>query len=330
PSSFIVNRSKGSAAFKVGSQDDAFWTAAFPKAQEEEKQQETAETLRLLYVGCTRAQESLVIPRFKQEKAPAFLRPLWERLDASGVKAVKVTLEKGGEVSPLVLDLDKNKQKEASVEEKAQELERLREEQQNRIKARIKVPALKSVTSVVHSEDDKSVREGWNLSGGPEEEPLSSAQEEAKAFGMLTHKLLEKGWNWDKPLLEKAAQAWALEINLSEDKALEAARMASQALSQEILRRAKKSPHVFRELPLTGKSPDGSFLNAIVDLAFLEGDEWVVVDYKTDKDMEKDLGKYRQQLGYYGELLTRFTGKKVKESWLYFLRHGGQAAQAVK
>jgi ATP-dependent exoDNAse (exonuclease V) beta subunit len=238
------------------------------------------------------------------------------------VKAAKVTLEKGGEVSPLVLDLDKNKQKEASVEEKARELDRLREEKQKRIQARIQAPALKSVTSVVHAEDDKSVREGWNFSGGPEEEPLSLAQEEAKAFGVLTHKLLEKGWKWDKALLEKAAQAWALELNLSEDKAMEAADMAAKALGQGLLQRAKKSSHIFRELPLTGKSPDGISLNAVIDLAFLEDDQWVVVDYKTDRDMEKEKEKYRQQLDYYGKLLTEFTGKKVKETHLYFLRPG--------
>ncbi len=321
PSSFIVNRAKGSAAFKVGDAKNEYWTAAFPKAQEEEKKRETAETLRLLYVGCTRAQESLVIPRFSQEKAPGFLRPLWERLDFPTVKAVKITVEKGGaEVSPLVLDLDKNQANGEGVEKKANELTSLQEEKISRIKARTQAPALKSVTSMVHSDDDKSVREGWNLSGGPEEETLSSSQEEAKAFGVLVHKLLEKGWDWDAALLEKGALAWATDLVLSEEKAKEAAQMAAQALGQEILQRAKKSPHVFRELPLAGKTSSGDFLNAIVDLAFLEGDEWVVVDYKTDRDMEKGMEKYQQQLGYYSDLLGRFSGRKVKETYLYFLR----------
>ena len=339
PSSFIVNRSKGSAAFKVGDAKNEFWTAAFPSAQDEEKTHETAETLRLLYVGCTRAQESLVIPRFTQEKAPAFLRPLWERLDTAGMKTIKVTLERGREASPLVLDLDKNKQREAWVEEKAREIDRLLEEKQSRIKALTRAPALKSVTSVVHSNDDKSVREEWNLSGGPEAEPFDSAlprsgqapdNVEAKAFGVLTHKLLEKGWNWDKTLIEKAAIAWALDLNLSKDKAIEAAQMAAQALGDELLQRAKKSSHVFRELPLAGKTSSGDFLNAIVDLAFLEGEEWVVVDYKTDQKKSVSLAKYKEQLGYYGELLTNFTSKPVKESYLYFLRFPENPVERVK
>jgi ATP-dependent helicase/nuclease subunit A len=321
-SSFIVNRAKGSAAFKVGDAKNEFWTAAFPKAQDEEKKHETAETLRLLYVGCTRAQESLVIPRFTQEKAPGFLRPLWKHLDSAGVKAMKVTMEKGEEVSPLVLHLDKSQFKGEAVEKKAHELKRLQEEKINCIRARTPVPAFKSVTSIVHADDDKSVREGWNLSGGPEEEPLSPSQEQAKAFGVLVHKLLEKGWDWDAALLEKAALAWALDLGLPEEKAKEAAQMAAQTLENPLLQRARRAPKIFRELPLTGRMADGKLLNAILDLAFLEGEEWVVVDYKTDKDMEKEKEKYGLQLGYYAELLTRFTGRSVKEKFLYFLRPG--------
>src|SRR5581483_254865 len=60
PAEFIVNRKMGTAAFKVGSKENEYWTTNYEKAQEDESAQETAETLRLLYVGCTRARESLV------------------------------------------------------------------------------------------------------------------------------------------------------------------------------------------------------------------------------------------------------------------------------
>ena len=321
PAEFIVNRKMGTAAFKVGSKENEYWTANYEKAQENEATQETAETLRLLYVGCTRARESLVLPRFSQEKAPAFLKPLWDSFNVKAMKSLRVTMDDGGaEVSPLVLDLDRNKTKSEAVSEKVRELERLKNEKEQRVKKRTKEPQLRSVTSVVHSDDDKAFREGFQLEGEIER-PSEEAQEKAKSFGVLAHKLLEKGWDWDKALLEKAALAWAPGLNLPEEKAKEAAQMAALALAQALLQRAKKSPHVFRELPLAGKTSSGQFLNAIVDLAFLEGDEWVVVDYKTDRDMEKQKEKYREQLGYYGELLTQFTGRKVKETYLHFLKH---------
>ncbi len=319
---FIVNRKSGTAAFKVGDSRNEFWTSSYPKAKEEELAHERAETLRLLYVGCTRARESLVIPRFSQEKAPAFLKPLWDYLDSPAVKVVKVTLDKGGEdVSPLVLELNETQAKGGAVDKKAHDLNRLQEEKKSRTQALTHEPALKSVTSLVHSDDDKSLREGWNLAGGPEADPLSLSKEEAKTFGVLTHKLLEKGWNWDEELLEKAALSWRVNLNLSEEKAREAAGMASRALKGELLQRAKKSPQVFRELPLSGKTSAGEFLNAIMDLAFLEGNEWVIVDYKTDQDMEREKDKYKEQLGYYSQLLEKFTNYKVKEVFLYFVRH---------
>ena len=87
-----------------------------------------------------------------------------------------------------------------------------------------------------------------------------------------------------------------------------------------MLKRAKASSHVFRELSLTGKNADGNYLNAVIDLAFLEDDTWVIVDYKTDKNPQQSLEAYQKQLNYYGQLLTEFTGKKVKEKILYFLR----------
>jgi ATP-dependent exoDNAse (exonuclease V) beta subunit len=106
--------------------------------------------------------------------------------------------------------------------------------------------------------------------------------------------------------------------------------MAAQTLGDELLQRARKAPYVFRELPLAGKTAAGDFLNAIVDLAFLEGDEWVVVDYKTDQNKSVSLGKYKEQLGYYGELLATLTKKPVKESYLYFLRFPENPVERVK
>ena len=100
----------------------------------------------------------------------------------------------------------------------------------------------------------------------------------------------------------------------------QAVEWVEKALQSELLQKAKKSGKVFRELPVTGKQTDGSYLNAIIDLAFLENDEWVIVDYKSDRDQEERKEKYKKQLGIYGELLEKWTGKKIKSRNLYFLR----------
>ena len=64
------------------------------------------------------------------------------------------------------------------------------------------------------------------------------------------------------------------------------------------------------------------FLQGIVDTAFLEDDQWVLVDYKTDrvKSGEELVRRYAVQLRIYSEALERLTGKKVKERYIYSFR----------
>ena len=62
-------------------------------------------------------------------------------------------------------------------------------------------------------------------------------------------------------------------------------------------------------------------LRGIIDLYFEENDEIVIVDYKTDyvdQDNKQDvINRYRKQLDLYADALTKLTGKKVKEKYLY-------------
>ena len=62
-------------------------------------------------------------------------------------------------------------------------------------------------------------------------------------------------------------------------------------------------------------------LRGIIDLYFEEGDEIVIVDYKTDyideDNKQEVIDRYRKQLDLYAEALNKLTGKKVKEKYLY-------------
>ena len=317
-SDFIVNRHHGKAEFKAGDKELRLCTAGFEKAQEEEETQEKAEILRLLYVGCTRAKESLVIPLFTQEKGGGFLKPITASFDLKALKTQKVTASQDRKaVSALAVDLSEKEKSSQLVDDQRVYLKQLEEAKKSLIEKRRGKIRLQSVTSLAHSDDDKSQREGYFLEGEP---PAVTGDQQGKAFGVLTHKLLEKGWNWDNETLDKAAKLWAPGLGLPGDKAKEAAELAAKALTHDLLKRAKKSTQVFRELSLTGKNSEGNNLNAVIDLAFVEEGAWVVVDYKTDHDPQRGLDAYRKQIGHYSELLETFTGLKVKEACLYLLR----------
>lgn len=71
-------------------------------------------------------------------------------------------------------------------------------------------------------------------------------------------------------------------------------------------------------------------VQGIIDAYFYEGDEIVLMDYKTDKvgsgDIEELVKKYKVQLDYYAQALERLTGKKVKEKIIYSFTLGEEVS----
>lgn len=67
------------------------------------------------------------------------------------------------------------------------------------------------------------------------------------------------------------------------------------------------------------KSEELVVVQGIIDAWFIEDDQIVVVDYKTDSVKSiKDLdARYRSQLEYYGDALAKITGKQIKELVIY-------------
>lgn len=95
------------------------------------------------------------------------------------------------------------------------------------------------------------------------------------------------------------------------------------------MQEAKERGALYREQPFVigipgtevdGPDPDELVLiQGIIDAFFYEGDEIVVVDYKTDRVFraEELAEKYHAQLAYYERALGMMTGKRVKERLIY-------------
>jgi ATP-dependent exoDNAse (exonuclease V) beta subunit len=93
----------------------------------------------------------------------------------------------------------------------------------------------------------------------------------------------------------------------SPEEALAARDCVERALAHPLLARANASPRVLRESPLTLTLDDGRVLDGVIDLAFVENGEWVVVDFKTDADIEARRRHYARQLHWYTLALTKLT-----------------------
>ena len=70
-----------------------------------------------------------------------------------------------------------------------------------------------------------------------------------------------------------------------------------------------------REEPVVHRLEDGTLLEGVVDLAFREGGEWVIVDFKTDARPDSH-PQYAAQLQLYCRAITAATGLRTRAALL--------------
>lgn len=101
--------------------------------------------------------------------------------------------------------------------------------------------------------------------------------------------------------------------------------------------RMKNADAIFREEPfaisvpasmITGRDEDFSqkvMVQGIIDCYFFEGDSIILLDYKTDKNCEKEsiIKNYKKQLEIYGYALEKKYLKKIYEKFIYLFHNGG-------
>lgn len=106
----------------------------------------------------------------------------------------------------------------------------------------------------------------------------------------------------------------------------------------ELGKRTRRSPNIRREMQfsrmlLANKFYDDAppdrqiFIQGVIDLLFSEGNDLVLVDYKTDNCTEDEAcEKYRLQINLYSSAVEAILKKNVKEKYLY-LFHSGKVVQ---
>lgn len=165
----------------------------------------------------------------------------------------------------------------------------------------------------------------------PEEDVLTGAQ-----WGTLMHEAMQ----W-LPLAQYTQASLTKELDVlvtkgtftEEERNLLSDTSLYKFFSSDLGKRLINAKRIERELPFSmlfeGKRvydtlEDGEnlFLQGIIDTAFEEDGEWVLVDYKTDrvKSGEDLIKRYKIQMDLYKEALQRLTGMPVKASYIYSFR----------
>ena len=131
-------------------------------------------------------------------------------------------------------------------------------------------------------------------------------------FGALVHAVLAAvPLDADRDALGQVARLQGRLLGASESEVDAAAAAAAAGLAHPLfdrVRRAAAAGECRREAPVTMRSADGVVVEGVVDLAFRDGDAWVVVDFKTDQELEAGLAVYRRQVQIYADMVARATG----------------------
>jgi ATP-dependent helicase/nuclease subunit A len=133
-------------------------------------------------------------------------------------------------------------------------------------------------------------------------------------FGTLVHAILATVPLGANP--EAVARIAALQgriLGCTNDEVAAASPLVNNVLTHELISRARQAisrGHCRRETPITLTRQDGTIVEGVVDLAFLELDCWTVVDFKTDRELGKELDHYKRQLGLYVTAIERATAQR--------------------
>ena len=104
-------------------------------------------------------------------------------------------------------------------------------------------------------------------------------------------------------------------LGATEAEVIAAGAVATVALAHPIFERARLADGAGacrRETPVTMQAEDGTLVEGVVDLAFRDDGTWVVVDFKTDRELEVALDVYRRQVQLYAQMVARATGEPAR------------------
>jgi ATP-dependent helicase/nuclease subunit A len=136
-------------------------------------------------------------------------------------------------------------------------------------------------------------------------------------FGSLVHALLADMPLADAPddRLSRLASAHGRLLDAGPEEIAAAEHAVSRVLAHPLLRAAARAAldgRCHRETPVTIRAVDGTLIEGTVDLAFAEDEGFVVVDFKTDRELDGALERYQRQVQIYAAAITSATGRPAR------------------
>ena len=132
-------------------------------------------------------------------------------------------------------------------------------------------------------------------------------------FGTLVHATLATvPLNAGGGLIASTARTHGRILVATDEEIAAAAEAVSTVLRHPLFDRARDAEQAgrcSREVPIIWQTADGSLIEGTVDLTFHDDVERVVLDFKTDRELDLEIDQYKKQLRIYCNALQR-TGKR--------------------
>lgn len=313
------------------------------------RREKISETVRLLYVGMTRAIERLVILGAGCEIKDKWLEPKsvgWQYGASTHfdlmMPAVVMMCEDNGENIEDIVRIERDASEEEQSLSKTERLAAFWVQAETRApetmfegyahKSDFGVPSKVSVSALKRMQEPEVFRPVFAPSA---EDGLDAAQR-----GTLMHRIMEHIGLEPKDEAEVSVRIAQMAERCIIDSALVSeadAGAVSRFLQSDIAARARRSQMVRAEQPfclrmsareagLSETSGENVVVQGVIDLCFVENGKWIIVDYKTDRvskgETQQAANKYAVQLDLYAKALSRITHMDVAQKHIYFLKIG--------
>ncbi len=133
-----------------------------------------------------------------------------------------------------------------------------------------------------------------------------------KPFGILVHAVLAAvPLEANAEVVSRIASAEGRALSSTAEEIEAATHAAVAALAHPVLRAAAQREHR-REASISMVLPDGSVTIGVLDLAYRNESGWVIVDFKTDAEMEGRRAAYEEQVRTYARAVAAATSEQVR------------------
>ena len=112
--------------------------------------------------------------------------------------------------------------------------------------------------------------------------------------------MMDADFDSDPTLLQALAEAHAFELGCPEEEIGSVVKVVAAVLQHPILKAASGAAITHKEYPLLFQDVDGRIVEGNIDLVYQQGEEWIIVDFKTGS---ADRSEYRKQVQVYARAL---------------------------